>query len=157
MKCPYCGEVESKVIESRTLDEGACIRRRRECQRCRRRFTTYERVEEIPLVVIKRDGSREQFSRTKLLTGLVKSFEKRPVTMERIENLGLEIEQEIRERYDREISSRDIGELVMDKLMDVDHVAYVRFASVYRQFGDLNSFIKTIEQLQNARGKDVKE
>jgi len=157
MKCPYCGEVESKVLDSRSLEESACIRRRRECLECHRRFTTYERVEEMPIMVVKRDGARQQFSRAKLMTGLIKSFEKRPVAMEQIENLAVEIEQEIRGRYDREVMSRDIGELVMDKLRAVDEVAYVRFASVYRQFGDLNSFIKTIEQLQHAPRKGVDE
>lgn len=155
MKCPYCGEVESKVLDSRGLDENACIRRRRECLECHRRFTTYERIEEMPIMVIKRDSSREQFNRAKMMTGLIKSFEKRPVSMEQIEILAAEIEQEIRGRYDREINSRDIGELVMDKLRAVDEVAYVRFASVYRQFGDLNSFIRTIEQLQHTSGKGV--
>ncbi|MGE5379515.1 MAG: transcriptional regulator NrdR [Methylocystaceae bacterium] len=157
MKCPYCGEVESKVLDSRSLDENSCIRRRRECLECHRRFTTYERIEEMPIMVVKRDGSREQFNRAKLLTGLMKSFEKRPVGMEQIETLSAEIEQEIRGRYDREVMSRDIGELIMDKLRAVDEVAYVRFASVYRQFGDLNSFIKTIEQLQHTSRKGVDE
>lgn len=149
MRCPYCNELESRVLDSRASDDGASIRRRRECNQCKRRFTTYERTEERPLMVIKKDGSREQFIREKVLDGITRACEKRPVSMEEIENLVASIEREIRDQYDREVSSQLIGEKVMNRLQSLDEVAYVRFASVYRQFTDLNSFIKTIEQLKN--------
>ncbi len=149
MRCPYCNEMESRVVDSRASEDGSSIRRRRECNLCKRRFTTYERLEEKPLLVIKRGGTREQFSREKLLNGITRACEKRPVSMEKIEALVAEIERNLRDEYDREVSSMIIGEKVMDKLKETDDVAYVRFASVYRQFADVNSFIKTIEQLKN--------
>ncbi len=149
MRCPYCNEMESRVVDSRASEDGSSIRRRRECNLCKRRFTTYERLEEKPLLVIKRGGTREQFSRAKLLNGITRACEKRPVSMEKIESLIAEIERNLRDEYDREVSSMIIGEKVMDKLKATDDVAYVRFASVYRQFADVNSFIKTIEQLKN--------
>lgn len=149
MRCPYCNEMESRVVDSRASEDGSSIRRRRECNLCKRRFTTYERLEEKPLLVIKRGGTREQFSRAKLLNGITRACEKRPVSMEKIETLVAEIERNLRDEYDREVSSMVIGEKVMDKLKATDDVAYVRFASVYRQFADVNSFIKTIEQLKN--------
>lgn len=148
MRCPYCQELESRVIDSRASEDGSSIRRRRECMTCRRRFTTYERVEERPLLVIKKGGNREPFSREKLIKGLTRACEKRPVSMEIIEKIVVEIERDLRDRYDREVSSILIGEMVMDKLQKIDEVAYVRFASVYRQFADLNSFISTIEQIK---------
>lgn len=148
MRCPFCDEFESRVIDSRSSEDGSSIRRRRECYSCKRRFTTYERVEERPLFVIKKSGNREQFDREKLLSGITKACEKRPVSMEKIEKTVAEIERELRDTYDREVNSIVIGEKVMDKLQEIDEVAYVRFASVYRQFTDLNSFIKTIEQLK---------
>ncbi|NLG32033.1 MAG: transcriptional repressor NrdR [Syntrophomonadaceae bacterium] len=148
MRCPYCQEFESRVVDSRSSEDGNSIRRRRECEKCKRRFTTYERIEERPFVVIKKGGTREPFSREKLLNGINRACEKRPVSPEIIENLVAEIERELRDKYDREVSSRDIGEKVMDKLQKVDEVAYIRFASVYRQFTDLNSFINTIELMK---------
>lgn len=148
MRCPYCNEFESRVLDSRSSEDGSSIRRRRECNSCKRRFTTYERLEERPLLVIKKSGDREQFDREKLLSGITRACEKRPVSMEKIERIVIEIERELRDTYDREVNSIIIGEKVMDKLQDLDEVAYVRFASVYRQFTDLNSFIKTIEQLK---------
>lgn len=150
MRCPYCQEFESRVLDSRSSEDGSSIRRRRECNYCKKRFTTYERVEERPLLVIKKNGEREQFDREKLLSGITRACEKRPVSMEKIEKIVVEIERELRDAYDREVNSLIIGEKVMDKLQDLDEVAYVRFASVYRQFTDLNSFIKTIEQLKNS-------
>ncbi len=156
MKCPYCNEMESRVLDSRASEDGSSIRRRRECNLCKRRFTTYERLEEKPLLVIKRGGTREQFNREKLLNGITRACEKRPVSMENIETLVAEIERNLRDEYDREVSSMIIGEKVMDKLKELDDVAYVRFASVYRQFADVNSFIKTIEQLKN-RPNDIDE
>ena len=149
MRCPYCQEYESRVIDSRASEDGCTIRRRRECINCKRRFTTYERVEERPLLVVKNGGDREQFSREKILKGISKACEKRPVSLEEMETVVADIERELRDNFDREVSSKVIGEKIMDKLQDLDEVAYVRFASVYRQFGDLNSFIKTIEQLKN--------
>ncbi|KUG02717.1 ribonucleotide reductase transcriptional regulator nrdr [hydrocarbon metagenome] len=156
MRCPYCNEMESRVVDSRASEDGTSIRRRRECNLCKRRFTTYERLEEKPLLVIKRGGTREQFTREKLLNGITRACEKRPVSMEKIETLVAEIERNLRDEYDREVSSMIIGEKVMDKLKETDDVAYVRFASVYRQFADVNSFIKTIEQLKN-QPDDIKE
>lgn len=148
MRCPYCQEPESRVVDSRASEDGTAIRRRRECNDCKRRFTTYERVEERPLLVVKKAGYREQFNRDKLLNGITRACEKRPVPMEEIENMVAAIEKELRDSFVREVSSRVIGEKVMDRLQSLDEVAYVRFASVYRQFTDLNSFIKTIEQLK---------
>lgn len=149
MRCPYCQDFESRVVDSRSSEDGTTIRRRRECNGCKRRFTTYERVEERPLLVIKKNGNSEQFSRDKLFRGIMRACEKRPVKVEEIEDIVAQIERELRDNYDREVSSIIVGEKVMDKLQSLDEVAYVRFASVYRQFGDLNSFIKTIEQLKN--------
>jgi len=149
MRCPYCNESESRVVDSRASEDGSSIRRRRECNVCKRRFTTYERLEERPILVIKRGGTREQFNREKLLNGITRACEKTPVSMEKIESLVAEIERDLRDQYDREVSSQLIGEKVMDKLQQIDDVAYIRFASVYREFADVNSFIKTIEQLKN--------
>ena len=134
MKCPYCGFKESKVVDSRPADEGSSIRRRRECLSCGKRFTTYETVESMPMVVIKRDGSRQTFDRRKLVNGMLRACEKRPVSLAQLEKIGEEIEQELQNSLEREISTERVGELVMDKLKSVDEVAYVRFASVYRQF-----------------------
>lgn len=149
MRCPYCNEMESRVVDSRASEDGSSIRRRRECIQCHRRFTTYERLEEKPLMVIKRGGTREQFSREKLLNGITRASEKRPISMEKIETMVAQIERYLRDEFDREVSSRIIGEKVMDKLKETDDVAYVRFASVYREFADVNSFIQTIEQLKS--------
>jgi transcriptional repressor NrdR len=146
--------MESRVVDSRASEDGSSIRRRRECIMCHRRFTTYERLEEKPLMVIKRGGTREQFSREKLLNGITRACEKRPVSMEKIENMVAEIERHLRDEFDREVSSRIIGEKVMDKLKETDDVAYIRFASVYRQFADVNSFIQTIEQLKSQPEQD---
>ncbi len=148
MRCPYCHEHESRVIDTRASEDASFIRRRRECSACKKRFTTYERVEDRSLLVIKKGGDREQFKRDKLLDGITRACEKRPVSMEDMENLVAEIEGELKDEYDREVNSKVIGEKVMDRLQILDEVAYVRFASVYRQFADLNSFIKTIEQLK---------
>jgi transcriptional regulator NrdR len=149
MMCPYCQEAESKVIDSRSSEDGAVIRRRRECGACKRRFTTYERVEERPLLVIKKGGTREQFDRNKILIGLTRACQKRPVSSETMEKIVNAIESELRDYSDREVNSRVIGEMVMDKLRSLDEVAYVRFASVYRQFTDVNSFLNTIDQLKS--------
>ena len=148
MRCPFCQEHESRVVDSRASEDNAVIRRRRECNKCKRRFTTYERLEEKPLLVIKKNGDREYFNRDKVLNGITRACEKRPVSVEDIEKMVAEIERELRDSYDREVSTLVIGEMVMDILNRLDEVAYVRFASVYRQFADINSFIKTIEQMK---------
>ena len=147
MKCPFCGCEESKVIDSRPTDEGEKIRRRRECISCANRFTTYEIIESVPIMIIKKDKSRESFNREKLLKGMVRACEKRPVPIDTLEKIVDEIESEIQNSLDREITSVKIGELVMDKLKDVDEVAYVRFASVYRQFKDINTFMSELKKL----------
>ncbi|MBO5105430.1 MAG: transcriptional regulator NrdR [Clostridia bacterium] len=147
MKCPYCSFEESKVIDSRPTDEGERIRRRRECLSCQKRFTTYEIIESLPIIVIKKDKSREVFNRDKLLNGLLRACEKRPVSLEKLENMIDEIEVVLQNSLDREVSSDKIGELVMDKLKDVDEVAYVRFASVYRQFKDIGTFMNELNKL----------
>ena len=149
MKCPYCGFKESKVVDSRPADEGSSIRRRRECLSCGKRFTTYETVESMPMLVIKRDGIRQTFDRHKLVNGMLRACEKRPVSLAQLEKIGEEIEQELQNSLEREISTERVGELVMDKLKSVDEVAYVRFASVYRQFKDINTFMRELNKLLN--------
>ena len=147
MKCPFCSHPESKVVDSRPADEGSSIRRRRECLECHKRFTTYETVESLPLVVIKRDGSRQAFDKAKLLGSMLKACEKRSVPVSTLERLADEIEQSLQNEMAREIPSTEIGELVMEKLKDVDEVSYVRFASVYRQFKDINTFMEELNKL----------
>ncbi|OUM99272.1 MAG: transcriptional regulator NrdR [Firmicutes bacterium ZCTH02-B6] len=147
MRCPYCHYMHSKVLDSRATDEGASIRRRRECERCGRRFTTYERWEETPLMVIKKDGRREPFQRQKILNGLIKACEKRPIPVAVLEQIVDDIEREARQRGDTEITSRQIGERIMDALRGIDEVAYVRFASVYREFRDLTALLGEVEKL----------
>ena len=147
MKCPYCSHPESKVVDSRPSEEGSSIRRRRECLDCHRRFTTYETMESLPLVVIKRDGSRQSFDRAKLLNGMIRACEKRPVAFDTLNAIATDIELALQNEMEREISSSAIGELVMARLKDVDEVAYVRFASVYRQFKDINTFISELSKL----------
>ena len=149
MRCPFCAYEESKVIDSRPTDEGEKIRRRRECLKCSKRFTTYEMIETMPIVVIKRDKSREAFNREKLMNGMLRACEKRPVSIETLEIAINDIEAVIQNSLDREVSSEKIGELVMDKLKDIDEVAYVRFASVYRSFKDVNSFMSELTSLLN--------
>jgi transcriptional repressor NrdR len=153
MKCPYCGCVDDKVIDSRASSEGNAVRRRRECTKCGRRFTTYEVVEETALMVVKKDGRRETFDRKKILSGILKACEKRPVSLEKMEELVTSIEREISRKFDREVRSRDVGELVMDRLASLDEVAYVRFASVYRQFKDVNQFMLELRDLLKKAGK----
>lgn len=147
MKCPFCDYYESKVIDSRPTDEGQAIRRRRECIKCARRFTTYEKIEKMPLIIIKKDGTREAYDRNKLINGILKSCEKRPVPLSTIEGIVDDIEKELYNSLDKEITSQYIGEMVMNKLKDVDEVAYVRFASVYRQFKDLNTFMEELKKI----------
>lgn len=147
MKCPFCGYEESKVIDSRPTDEGQRIRRRRECLQCTKRFTTYEIIESLPIIVIKKDKSRETFNRDKIMTGLLRACEKRPVSIDTLDRMIDEIETIIQNSLDREVSSEKIGELVMEKLKGIDEVAYVRFASVYRQFKDINTFMSELNKL----------
>ena len=147
MKCPYCGDQESKVVDSRHSEDGNSIRRRRECLACQKRFTTYETVECLPMVVVKKDNSRQAFDRTKLLNGMLRACEKRPVSMPELEAAVDEIEQTVQNSLEREVSTERIGELVMEKLKDLDDVAYVRFASVYRQFKDINTFMQELNKL----------
>ncbi len=151
MKCPYCGYRESKVVDSRPADEGSSIRRRRECLKCEKRFTTYETVESLPIVVIKKDGSRQSFDRNKVLRGIQRSCEKRPVPVADMERMTTEIEQELQNSLERETSTQVIGEMVMDRLKSADEVAYVRFASVYRQFKDINTFMSELNKLLNEK------
>lgn len=147
MRCPFCSFSESKVIDSRPAEEGATIRRRRECLSCSKRFTTYEVMERLPLLIIKKDGSRQIFQKEKLLNGMVRACEKRPVQMIKLERIADDIEQEIQSSLEREIPSKKVGEMVMDRLKDIDEVAYVRFASVYRQFKDINTFMDELNKL----------
>ena len=147
MKCPFCGYSESKVIDSRPADEGASIRRRRECLSCAKRFTTYETVESLPMVVVKKDGSRQSFDRSKVLGGMIRAGEKRPVPLAELEKIAAEIEQDLQNSMEREISTEAIGERVMERLRSVDQVAYVRFASVYRQFKDIDTFMAELNKL----------
>ena len=147
MKCPYCGFQDSKVVDSRHSEDGLSIRRRRECQACQKRFTTYETVESLPIVVIKRDNSRQAFDRNKVLNGMLRACEKRPVALAELEAAADEIEQVIQNTLDREVSTTRIGELVMERLKPLDEVAYVRFASVYLQFKDINSFMRELNKI----------
>lgn len=152
MKCPYCGYIEDRVIDSRPTEECSVIRRRRECSKCLKRFTTYEKVENIPLMIIKKDKSRQPFNREKILNGLLRACEKRPVSIEDLEKMVDEIEQQLYNSLQREITSKDIGEMVMARLKELDEVAYVRFASVYRQFKDINTFIEEVYKLLKEKG-----
>ena len=149
MKCPFCGFADSRVIDSRPTDEDSRIRRRRECTQCNKRFTTYEIVESLPIVVVKKDNSREPFDRNKVLGGLLRACEKRPVSLERLERAVDEIETQIQNSLEREVSTTKIGEYVMEQLMRIDDVAYIRFASVYRQFKDIKSFHEAIRKLMD--------
>ncbi len=151
MKCPYCGYQESKVVDSRHSEDNTSIRRRRECLACQKRFTTYETVESLPMVVVKKDNSRQSFDRSKILNGMVRACEKRPVAMADLEHAVDEIEQIIQNSLDREVSTERIGELVMERLKPLDEVAYVRFASVYRQFKDINSFMHELTKILEER------
>ncbi|TFB24995.1 transcriptional regulator NrdR [Filobacillus milosensis] len=153
MKCPNCDAKNTRVLDSRPIDEGRSIRRRRECESCQYRFTTFERVEEIPLIVVKKEGTREEFNREKLKRGLIKACEKRPVSIEEIERIAFDVEKDLRNQGNSEIVSDDIGELIMDRLAEVDEVAYVRFASVYRQFKDINVFMSELNEMINKNKK----
>jgi len=145
MKCPSCNYKETKVVDSRLSGEGNSVRRRRECLKCQHRFTTYEYVEQVPLMVIKRDGRRQPFDRQRIITGLLKACEKRPVSIDTIEDVTNSVERFVQKNYEREVNTRDVGEVVMERLAGIDEVAYVRFASVYRQFRDVNQFMSELK------------
>ncbi len=147
MKCPFCNHLEDKVVDSRESKEGDAVRRRRECLKCERRFTTYERIDEVPYMVIKKDGRREKFDRQKVLTGLLKSCEKRPVSMSKLSDLVNRVEQKVSDSPDREISTSEIGEFLVDRLRELDKIAYVRFSSVYRDFQDEQAFFDELKSL----------
>lgn len=147
MNCPFCNHFDTKVLDTRSADEGKSIRRRRECNNCQKRFTTYEKLESIPLVVVKKDGRRDIFDPNKILSGVIKACEKRPVSMEALERMVSDIEKSLSSNLDKEITTNIIGEEVMNRLKEIDEVAYVRFASVYREFKDVNTFVKEIEEL----------
>jgi len=147
MKCPFCGFSESKVVDSRPAEEGSTIRRRRECLSCQKRITTYEIMERVPLIVVKKEGSRQTFDKQKLLTGMLRACEKRPVALLDLQAVADEIELELQNSLEREVKTSDVGELVMKRLKDLDEVAYVRFASVYRQFKDINTFMEELNKL----------
>ena len=153
MKCPYCGYQESKVVDSRHAEDSTSIRRRRECLSCQKRFTTYETVESLPIIVVKRDGTRQAFDRNKVLNGMLRACEKRPVPFDTLESIANEIEQTLQTALDREVPSAHIGELVMERLRNVDEVAYVRFASVYRQFKDISTFMDELNKLLKESGE----
>ena len=153
MKCPFCGYKEDKVVDSRATAEESAVRRRRECLKCAKRFTTYEYVEDVSLLVIKKDGRREPFDRKKILSGIMRACEKRPISMEKMEDVVTQIERAIQKKSDREVAANRIGELIMEKLKALDEVAYVRFASVYRQFKDVGQFM---EELKDILGKEKK-
>lgn len=154
MRCPFCGYLEDKVLDTRSTDEGSVIRRRRECLKCQKRFTTYEKIENVPLVVIKKDGTRESFDRQKLLNGLIKACQKRPVTMSQLEKMVDDIEAGFQNSFEKEVTSVKIGEMVMQKLKDIDEVAYVRFASVYREFKDIHTFMEEINKIAKQKTSD---
>lgn len=151
MKCPFCSSNEDRVIDSRSSNEDRSVRRRRECIKCKKRFTTYEYIEEVPLMVIKKDGRREAFDRNKIISGILKACEKRPVSMERVEAVVDKVEKELQKSFDKEVKAQEVGELVMEHLHKLDEVAYVRFASVYRQFKDINHFMKELKDLLSKR------
>ncbi|WDV44166.1 transcriptional regulator NrdR [Clostridiaceae bacterium M8S5] len=147
MKCPFCEYNETKVIDSRPTVEGQAIRRRRECNKCNKRFTTYEKIEEVPVIVVKKDGTRQTFNRNKLLNGIIKACEKRPVSIKTMENIVYDIEKSLNNVLEKEIKTDRIGEMVMSRLKEVDEVSYVRFASVYRQFKDINTFMEELKKI----------
>ena len=157
MKCPFCDEPDTKVIDSRPTEEGKAIRRRRECPKCGKRFTTYEKVEEMLFMVVKRDGRRESFDRNKILNGIIRACEKRPVTLAQMEAIVDDVERGLNNMMEKEVSTQFIGEVVMDRLKDLDEVAYVRFASVYRQFKDVSTFVAEIEKLLGTNGSGKKK
>jgi len=154
VNCPFCGQFDSKVIDSRPTDEGQAIRRRRECNACQKRFTTYEKVEEIPLIVIKKSGNREPFNRNKVLKGIIRACEKRPVSLKEIQLIVNDLEKTLQNEMEKEVPTERIGSMVMDALKDLDEVAYVRFASVYREFKDLNTFMEELKKILREKNSE---
>ena len=154
MKCPFCNYEDTKVIDSRSQDDNTTIRRRRYCEKCGKRFTTYERIDTIPMTVIKSNGTRETFDKNKLISGLMKSCNKRPITAKQIQEIADDVENAVMSSMDKEIESKEIGSMVMDRLKDIDEVAYVRFASVYRQFKDINTFMDELNKIMNEKKKE---
>lgn len=152
MRCPFCGNEDTKVQDSRQVEEGTAVRRRRECERCSRRFTTFEKFEDSPLIVVKKEGRRESFSRSKMMAGMLRACEKRPISIEEIENAAFAIEKVLRNRQEREVTSSEVGEVVLEQLFKMDEVAYIRFASVYRQFQDIQRFMEELNELVVKRG-----
>lgn len=152
MHCPFCGNDETKVLDSRQVEEGTAVRRRRECDRCLRRFTTFEKFEDSPLLVVKKDGRREEFHRSKMMAGMLRACEKRPISTEQIEDVAYAIEKTLRNSHEREVSSAEVGEAVLEQLFDLDEVAYIRFASVYREFRDIQRFMEELDELIKKRG-----
>lgn len=152
MHCPFCGNEDTKVLDSRQVEEGTAVRRRRECDRCFRRFTTFEKFEDSPLVVVKKDGRRDEFSRSKMMAGMLRACEKRLISTEQIENAAYAVETKLRNSHEREVCSADVGEAVLEQLFDLDEVAYIRFASVYRQFRDIQRFMEELHELIQKRG-----
>ncbi|TGE31488.1 transcriptional regulator NrdR [Desulfosporosinus sp. Sb-LF] len=152
MHCPFCGNGDTKVLDSRQVEEGTAVRRRRECDRCLRRFTTFEKFEDSPLVVVKKEGRREEFSRSKMMVGMIRACEKRSISTEQIEDAAYAIEKILRNNHEREVSSAEVGEAVLQQLFGLDEVAYIRFASVYRQFGDIQRFMEELHELIEKRG-----
>lgn len=157
MRCPSCGHKDTSVVDSRLNSDGDSIRRRRKCPKCEERFTTYEYIDQVPLMVVKRDGRRQNFDRTRILNGILKACEKRPVSVERIEAVVDSIEHEIRKKFDQEVASKEIGELIMKRLSSLDEVAYVRFASVYRQFRDVNQFMNELQLILGKNKLKIKK
>jgi len=156
MKCPFCNNDDTKVIDSRSQDDNTAIRRRRLCEKCGKRFTTYERIDTIPMTVIKNNGTREMFDKSKIMNGIMKSCNKRPVTAKQIQEIVDDVENAVMSSMEKEISSQEIGTMVMERLKNVDEVAYVRFASVYRQFKDINTFLEELTKLLDEKKKDIK-
>ncbi|WP_407305792.1 transcriptional regulator NrdR [Desulfosporosinus sp. SB140] len=152
MHCPFCGNEDTKVLDSRQVEEGTTVRRRRECDRCLRRFTTFEKFEDSPLVVVKKDGRRDVFSRSKMMAGMLRACEKRPISIEQIEEAAYSIEKILRNTHEREVTSSEVGEAVLEQLFSLDEVAYIRFASVYRQFKDIQRFMEELNELIDKRG-----
>ena len=154
MKCPFCNYEDTKVIDSRSQDDNTTIRRRRYCEKCGKRFTTYERIDTIPMTVIKSNGTRETFDKNKLISGIMKSCNKRPITAKQIQEIADDVENAVMSSMDKEIESKEIGSMVMDRLKDIDEVAYVRFASVYRQFKDINTFLEELNKIMDEKKKE---
>jgi transcriptional repressor NrdR len=152
MHCPFCGNEDTKVLDSRQVEEGTAVRRRRECDHCLRRFTTFEKFEDSPLFVVKKEGRRETFSRSKMMAGMLRACEKRPISAEQLEDAAYAIEKKLRNSHEREVSSAEVGEAVLEQLFELDEVAYIRFASVYRQFGDIQRFMEELHELIEKRG-----